>query len=1058
MIKIGKSNKVDTEGVQLKREIKLASYYRERKKVNFMEEVVRNEEKISYWNKILGTEVMEYLEEKNEIVSKLCSEQFVTDYALISESAKIFYEGTYKYEILPTYSDKEKIMFFGYYSILLKTGITLLKEKWENKFELNKKIIGAFAEQLYSKLSVISIRTLVLELNICKETDRLVGQNTKEEYSFFDKKVLSEKYIREMFSIYPVLERCVFETIDRCVKNFIRVIERLAKDQNEIEESFFSGKAIEGISEIKCDVSDSHRNGQGVFIFKFNTGKKLVYKPHGLECEKSYYDFVDSISVRCQIDMYKIKTLDRQDYGWVEFVEYKSCSSVEEVKKYYERLGVFIFVNYLLNANDMHYENLIAHGEYPVIVDLETILHNKKTWNAKTANLKINQELGDSVLNSGILPKYIWGNRKTEGVNVSAISGEEGQEFPIKMPTLEDGFTSEMHFGYEAPKTSKKQNMVAINNIDCDAENYVNEILQGFHNAYLVVVSNREEIQNTLKKFEKLNLRFIVRNTQRYSMLLYLSYHPFFLQNGCEREMLLNILYKDIDREDANMCQIVVCEVSDLLNGDIPYFYYGSDSKDLIGGNNRKITNFFEVTSLEVVDRKIQTLCLDDCRKQMSYIVLSLSSLSKYHLGGKKRSQMQYEIKDNKVNSKMCYMEAATTIAEYLRKSAIFNDDKSEVNWIGIGIVGNQESRWSIAPLNTYLYDGVAGMAVFFWTYRKMSEDQSYDEICDSLKWTLFHYTDFVYENNELAELSGAYSGEASIIYAYEILYRLTNKVEFLNYAEKHFEILDTLIEQDNNFDILLGDAGAIHVLLNLYEITAKAKYIKAAEKAANHIVKNKVTTSTGIGWKSNITVNPLAGYSHGVAGISSALLRLQNITKNYCVFQAAVDALKYEESLFLPELGNWCDKRELNNVSEEEIGLGPVAWCHGASGILLSRMLMAEYTEGEMLKKINNEMDIAAETTMKYGFNGTHSLCHGDIGNLEILTMYACKSQKEDLFTKCIEYSQVMAKLFVNKQWNCGLPYGQETPSFMLGLAGMGYSMMRYYNPELPAIISLKI
>ena len=104
------------------------------------------------------------------------------------------------------------------------------------------------------------------------------------------------------------------------------------------------------------------------------------------------------------------------------------------------------------------------------------------------------------------------------------------------------------------------------------------------------------------------------------------------------------------------------------------------------------------------------------------------------------------------------------------------------------------------------------------------------------------------------------------------------------------------------------------------------------------------------------------------------------------------------------------------------------------------------------------DEMDIAAETTMKYGFNGTHSLCHGDIGNLEILTMYACKSQKEDLFTKCIEYSQVMAKLFVNKQWNCGLPYGQETPSFMLGLAGMGYSMMRYYNPELPAIISLKI
>lgn len=53
------------------------------------------------------------------------------------------------------------------------------------------------------------------------------------------------------------------------------------------------------------------------------------------------------------------------------------------------------------------------------------------------------------------------------------------------------------------------------------------------------------------------------------------------------------------------------------------------------------------------------------------------------------------------------------------------------------------------------------------------------------------------------------------------------------------------------------------------------------AENAAHYILDNAVKTDIGIGWKSNITVNPLAGFSHGVAGIASALLRLSSLIKN---------------------------------------------------------------------------------------------------------------------------------------------------------------------------------
>ena len=35
-------------------------------------------------------------------------------------------------------------------------------------------------------------------------------------------------------------------------------------------------------------------------------------------------------------------------------------------------MGIHLFLGYALGATDLHGENIIAHGEYPVIIDMET--------------------------------------------------------------------------------------------------------------------------------------------------------------------------------------------------------------------------------------------------------------------------------------------------------------------------------------------------------------------------------------------------------------------------------------------------------------------------------------------------------------------------------------------------------------------------------------------------------------------------------------------------------------------------------------------------------------
>ena len=58
-------------------------------------------------------------------------------------------------------------------------------------------------------------------------------------------------------------------------------------------------------------------------------------------------------------------------------------------------------------------------------------------------------------------------------------------------------------------------------------------------------------------------------------------------------------------------------------------------------------------------------------------------------------------------------------------------------------------------------------------------------------------------------------------------------------------------------------------------------------------------------------------------------------------------------------------------------------AWCHGAPGIGLARLCSLQHLDDAAIRA---EIGTALQTTLAQGFGGNHSLCHGDLGNLELL------------------------------------------------------------------------
>jgi lantibiotic modifying enzyme len=201
----------------------------------------------------------------------------------------------------------------------------------------------------------------------------------------------------------------------------------------------------------------------------------------------------------------------------------------------------------------------------------------------------------------------------------------------------------------------------------------------------------------------------------------------------------------------------------------------------------------------------------------------------------------------------------------------------------------------------------------------------------------------------------------------------------------------------------------------------------------------------------------PLTGFSHGAAGISWALLELAAQTGEERFRTAALDGIVYERSLFSVKSGNWPDLRvpepDPRQMSAEKSAF-PVAWCHGAPGIGLARLRCRRLLDDPHL---DAEVETALRTTMSSGFGFNHCLCHGDMGNLELLVAAAQTWPGSSWGKEAERLTAGILNTISREGWLCGNPLAVESPGLMTGLAGIGYGLLRCAEPaRVPSVLSL--
>ncbi|OAQ54042.1 hypothetical protein HTG_00510 [Natrinema mahii] len=305
----------------------------------------------------------------------------------------------------------------------------------------------------------------------------------------------------------------------------------------------------------------------------FEEGTEIVYKPRGVEPGTLFYGILDRLDPHLSVSSFATPTyLACDGYGWMEWIEHRPCSDEQAVARYYERAGALVCLTYLLEFTDCHYENLIAHGEYPVLVDCETIAHPFAATAASERLPELAPLVTESIHLSLLLPFDVEPSDIDADVDPAAVSklGMEGMSGigtdadPVRLsavtnPRIEAANTDVMSISHERPTIHRADNTPHLEGSAQRPGEYLDAIVTGFEETYRTVRRLhedgrfREEILRD-GSLERIENRFVYRATRRYVSVIdaLLSRDP--LRDGVrfsvEMERLAAPFFTDLISDD----------------------------------------------------------------------------------------------------------------------------------------------------------------------------------------------------------------------------------------------------------------------------------------------------------------------------------------------------------------------------------------------------------------------------------------------------------------------------------------------------------------------------
>ncbi len=733
-------------------------------------------------------------------------------------------------------------------------------------------------------------------------------------YAFLDSPLYSDEVAGGFFIRFPVLFIRLVLVTNLIVDNHEAVVRHLSNDAKVLQDKFkVKDLTVKQILHLPAESHDGQKLPMKVV---FVSGEKVVHKPRALSGENRLAQLGEDFGREWTIPL--AQTINRDDYGWMEWVEKASEFPPEQLL---HQIGLLTAASQALNLVDLFCENVILTKKGICVVDAEAQGLRYLSFGPSQFYF-----LSPSPLETGILPtrRGLKGERWWDASLCGATPGVETMVTRISYRESDD--KPELVFSVIDEADSVVAKIVA------DNKSKFGLVIRAYKDALVRLRKLRWECTG------KGEYRYIYRPTGTYA----------------------RTLFRMTDFKCSESFAHLVSEITP----------YGQDAA------SRKLGEAIPIN--EIIGLEWGAMLLGDVPRITSRIFDGDSWRSQpiledkselVHLSFGMRFGAASYFSNEKVRPKADRarpVSQAKKAEKFLATEVL--DEGYSITWGARLFEGS--ATYEISKLSPSIYDGEAGLALLFGVSNLLEGKPLSARTMSLLSSVIWKFKNHTSTPNTLG------NGSVGAIYSLGYLLRIglmrgLHLPEITASLREMISFLPTRINTipQHTAEILEGISGWLLTLLSLPVDVKDSSTYELEKKLIHRIVALQLPDGS---WE-NVSGQKLCGFSHGVAGIRYTLCRalLSGHSKISGLLPVVQRAAEYESRNFCPVTQNWLDWRFTDDQPEHRSGFS--AWCHGAAGIAL-----AELDIHESLGFVNPDRVAPVANSLERHLLGDTTICCG--------------------------------------------------------------------------------
>ncbi|MFD2691803.1 type 2 lanthipeptide synthetase LanM [Streptomyces phyllanthi] len=876
--------------------------------------------------------------------------------------------------------------------------------------------VDAACQDLLGQLLELCVRTVIHEFYTTDLGVAAGGPESTARYEAFARYLGADGTDRILAS-YPVLDGLIEDTVRNRVRLLETALAAFAADHADLRPLGVPPDVR--ISSIQCSTGDSHNGGQKVLIVELTGERKIVYKPRSC-CPESVMARLAGMVNQELPATHAIRfprLVARDGHGWHEYVEDTGESSGEQVERFFFRAGVLLGLFSAIGSTDMHFENLIARADEPLIIDLETFVQHLPRHTEQTLNAAFARKLQGSVMGTMLLPARVAG--ELFDIDMSGLGN------PRERPSETWNTYRIAHPGTDAVRFEKiplqrpaAKNVPMVDGQSARLQDHVGQLVEGFEAGMSALRSRYEEIRDVLTdpQLAGAPVRQVLRPTGIYARFLEAASHPSYLGTEQARRALFAKI-PPLRHSDPAVGQAVLdAELEALLANDVPYFTCPFGGTSVLGNQVGLVSDYYTSTLRDQVltrfDTAVGTSTLEN-RMMIHHAVLASTD----DTWDRCEEDSPTHVTD--FFTKSGTTQFAESVADYLCDIAVWDGAGRNCTWVSPRML--DKSRVMLNRHDFSLYqDG--GSVLFLATMADITGDERYARTAFAA----------AVEDKSMFGSVCAFSGLPSSVYLYSELAALLPGEKLAQRRDEHLRLLSHWdIRATTEDDYVGGLSGAGVVLANLYE----QRELPQLEKILTDI-------GARLADRARQDDMPSGRLAHGDLGLYLAMARIGKVRADSALSSAAADGLARILDR-LPPTGFVTG----NDLSSD------MSWCKGVPGLLhAGTQIMADlgHTREEVSTAFMPMVDAVHDRV--WSVNHDISLCHGLAGQYESLVR-ACRLAGDERRELALResFAKVLARI-PETGYRGGLAHSTGLPTFMLGLSGLAQTALTLRMPDLPS------